>query len=68
MKILKNVEESVHQQSIILDKLIIIRHLSRRQQPQLSINGTHLLNVPHRRYLSLSLSHSEEQSNLEEPG
>lgn len=65
MQILKNVKETVQQKSIILNQFVIIRDLTWCQQPQLSINRGHLLNVTASHHLStFSVPHSSPNQKL----
>ncbi|KAF5771771.1 hypothetical protein HanXRQr2_Chr13g0568781 [Helianthus annuus] len=46
MQILKNIKKLIQQQSIILNKLIILGHFPRDQKPQLRIDRRQFLQIP----------------------
>lgn len=60
MQVLEDVEKPIQQESIVLDELVVFRDFSRSNKPELSIDGTHLLQTSSSHcwwcYLSPSLS------------
>lgn len=45
MEVLEDVEEAIQKQGIVFDELVVLGDLPRNQEPQMGVNGGHLLQV-----------------------